>query len=60
MKCEHKWSSGSVIWENNKCRIKTKCDLCGEDMIVDFKNKYDHISKDQDELNERMKDLKRR
>ena len=59
MTCNHKWDVGSVIWEEDKPRIKTKCILCQKNIIVDFGGDY-MFSENDESIHDRMKKEKRR
>lgn len=35
---KHVWTAGVVIWRGKTPRIKTECDICEKEMIVDFRD----------------------
>ena len=53
--CEHKWKIGSVIFVEDEPRIKTRCVICGKDIVVDFKKESAFVGKDNRIGEERWK-----
>lgn len=60
MLCEHKWKKGLVVFVNGEPKIKTKCIICGEEIIVDFKKDSIFVKQDKNEMEEFLRVSKRR
>jgi len=58
--CLHKWENGLVIFVENEPKIKTKCIICGEDIIVDFNKGSVFAKEDRSELEDFLRINNRR
>ena len=58
MKCNHKWEVGNIVIIEHQAKIKTKCILCHDDIIVEFGHDY-HFSENGKSIYEIEKETRK-
>jgi len=47
-KCNHKWEVGSPIFIDGEFKIKTECEICGEEFLAEFGDTYQKSIDEED------------